>query len=213
MRFSISDFDRKLAQGKEAREQLTNEINDLLRQEAALDAEANAAADAGDVDLYESKANAKNHVHATIFVKRRQLDRLGPTVNEADADAAWSDYVATYNKKLQAALDAFEETKEKFYQQYSDLVSLQHDALAVREHLGAAVGVDKNRYRMEFVPVQQGPSVYGALKIYGFNCPDPDSVFYLSMYCRKNKTTLFNQGTSTPDPEAERVFHVVVNHN
>ena len=204
----ISDFEKKLAQGKQAREQLTNEINDLLRQESELKAEALACADAGDVDGYQEKSTEQARVTATIFVKRRLLDKQGPAVSEADARDAWASYVAAYDKKLREGLAAFEAQKEKLCQQYSELLALQEEALAVRGRLGAAVGLDKSSFSMNYIPTRSGISAPGLLRLGGCRVLDPDAAYYMACYCVRNDSPLVGQ-----DPEEQRVYDVLVRRN
>ena len=52
------------------------DINDLLQQEASLTWEAKAAAEAGNVAMYEKKIAALEKVQRAIFVKRSFMDAL-----------------------------------------------------------------------------------------------------------------------------------------
>lgn len=208
MRFSISDFERKIAQGKQAREDLTKEINDLLRQESELKAAALACADAGDVDGYQQKDAAAARVTATIFVKRRMLDKLGPTVTADDARAAWADYAAKHNKALKASLDAFNDEKKKLCGMFADLLSLQGEALSVRTRLAAAVGLENSEFGLDFIPVRGGISAPGLLKLNGFNAFDPDACYYLSSYAIEHNKSLVP--VHDRDPEVERVYSVLI---
>lgn len=211
MKMTITTFDEQIAKDKQTRESLQAELDELLRQEAALEADANAAADAGDVDEYLMKKAAKDRVTAALFVKRKQFDKLSSSVTEADARTAWANYVAEYNSKLAEGLKAFEEVKADLLQRYSYLVSLQADALAVRSHLGNAVGIDKTSLPMDYIPVMSGLEAKGALRLAGFNCVDPDAAYFMANHCRKNNKTFV--GISNRDPEEERVYSVVVTRN
>lgn len=208
MKYTVSDFEKALAKVTQTRETLKREIDDLIRQEAELDAAANAAADADDVDGFMQKRAAKDRASATLFVKRRQLDKLGAGVTEDDARNAWVDYAGTYSKKLAAGLKAFAAEKQKLCEMYDELVTLQEEALAVRERLGNAVGADKNTFAMDYIPVIGGVSAKGTIKIGGFCGADPDAVYFLSAYCVKHDKTIVP--ISARDPMEERITRVVI---
>lgn len=210
MGMTIEKINELVAQSKKKKEELTAEVDALLFQEAALDAEAHSAADSGNVELYLAKMEEKDKISKTLFVKRNFLDKQALAVTKEDCRAAWENYVPGYNKRLQKALADFADEKAKLCRLYSAAVDLQREALAVREHLAETVGDNKDSYTMEFIPVRNALS-NGNLRLGGFNCCDPDANYYLSDYAMRNNVSLAPFG-GVPNPEAERITSVVVMH-
>lgn len=208
MGMTIEKINELIAQNKKKKEELTAEVDALLFQEAALDAEARSAADSGDVELYLAKMEEKDKVSKTLFVKRNYLDKHAFGVTKEDSRAAWENYVSGYNKRMQKALADFNAEKAKLCGMYSAMVDLQREALAVREHLSETVGENKDSYMMEFIPVRNAQS-NGNLRLGGLNCCDPDANYYLSAYVERNNVSLVPL-TGVRDPEEERITSVVV---
>lgn len=209
MGMTIEKINELIEQNKKKKEELTAEVDALLAQEAALDAEAHTAADSGNVDLYLAKMEEKNKVSAALFVKRNYLDKQTLAVTKEDSRAAWENYASGYNKRLQKALADFKTEKAKLCGMYSAMVDLQREALAVREHLSETVGESKENYQMEFIPVRNAQTK-GNLRLAGVNCCDPDANYFLSAYAERNDVSLVPYHDR--DPEEERITTVVVMH-
>ena len=208
---TIKEFDKLIEEDKKKKEALSAEVEELVRQECQLNAEAMTAANAGDVDTYIAKKAAKDKVSATLFVKRKCLDRLGDAVTKEDSRAAWKDYASDYNKRMKKALADFNAEKAKLCKMYSDMVDLQRDALATRERLAVTVDDDKNAYTMEFIPVRDGNDC-GSIGMSAVGYKDPDAIYYLSDYAQRNNKN-FVPIFGEFDPEYIKITSVVINHN
>ncbi len=201
-----------IADSKKKRDSLQQEINELIKKEQELTAAADEAAATGNVDKYLEIKAEKDKVSSIIYVKRSFMDKMPKATTEKDAFDAWGDYSADYNTKLRKGLAAFEEEKAKLCKMYSDLVTLQQDALSKREEIATDSGIDKESFKMEFIPAAwPGVAEKGLLRLAGFNSMDPDACYYLANYCKKNDKTLIYPGQDC-DPEVKRITDVVVNH-
>lgn len=213
MKMTVDAFYEKIAADKERRESLESEIKVLLQRVADLEADAGAAAAAGDTVAYKAKLQEKADAETDLFVKRTCVDNLKNSATKEDALAAWGNYAPGYNAALKKALAAYAEKKAELLKAYSDLVDLQRAALAIREDLSAAVGASAESFKMDCVPAMSRYDLPGALKLSGFNCPDPDACYYLACRAAENNVnyaaSLMN---SAPDPEHVKVWNTVVNH-
>lgn len=211
---TVDTFFEKVADDQAQRESLEAEIQNLLQSIAELEAAAAAAAAAGDTETYKTKIQAKADDESDLFVKRTYLDNLKDSVTPEDAVSAWANYVPTFNTALNEALAGFAEKKAELMQMYSDLVDLQHDALVTREGLCAAVGLDANSMKMNYIPCKNGTNPNGSLRLgaIGTHCIDPDAVYYLSDYIVTNNIEMpALRGIS--DFEIDRVVNTVANHH
>lgn len=211
---TVDTFFGKVAADNERREGLEADIQTLLQSIAELEAAAAAAAAAGNTETYKTKLQAKTDAESDLFVKRTYLDNLKDSVTPDDAVSAWASYVPTFNTALNEALAGFAEKKAELMQMYSDLVDLQHDALVTREGLCAAVGLDANSMKMNFIPCVNGSNPNGSLRLgaIGTCCIDPDAVYYLSDYIITNNIEM-PALRGIPDFEIDRVVHTVADHH
>lgn len=215
MKMTVDEFNKKVAAGKERRENLEAEIRALLQLVADLETAAAAAAAAGDTATYKQKLQEKADAETDLFVKRTCLDNFKGSVTPDDAMSAWENYVLGYNTALKKALAGFAEKKAELVRVYSDLVGLQRAALVTRENLSAAVGLDANSMSMDFIPCKNGINPKGTLRLpeIGSRCIDPDAVYYLSDYVLKNNIDCAPALLGIPNSEIDRVVHTVAEHH
>lgn len=134
----IEEFERLRRQAQLEKQKISASIEDLLRQEAELNNAATAAAESGDVDGYLSKSKEKDRVTATIFVKRRQLDKLAPFTDEDVVDS-WREYAVQYNKAIDKKIADYERQRKALREAYLDLCKTQNSALIERARYGEFV--------------------------------------------------------------------------
>lgn len=210
---TVDEFYKKVSADKERRGGLEAQIKTLLQQVSDLESAAGAAAAAGDTAAYKARLQEKADAETDLFVKRTCLDNFKPSVTPDDAKTAWGNYAAGYNAALKKALAAFEEKKAALLKAYSDMVDSQRAALAIREDLSAAVGASAESFKMDCIPAMSRYDLPGALKLSGFNCPDPDACYYLACRAAENNVNYAASViNSAPDPEHVKVWNTVVNH-
>ena len=128
----IDEFEKLRKQTQAEKDKLAGVIEDLIRKESELLDAANVAAEAGDVDLYQQKTAELEKTRATIFVRRKQMDKLVP-FTDADVVAAWSEYASGFNRAFQKRLDEYGKAREALRKMYMELVRDQNAALIERK--------------------------------------------------------------------------------
>ena len=172
-------------------------IAELEKKNAALDAAAEAAASAGDVEGYIEKAEARRKNEATLYVLRKTNKKA--QVTEDEVVSAWNSFREDYSKQFEKAFGDYRKKREALAAAYIGLVEMQNEALKMREQLGKLAGMngEKQLGQYEFsydavykdflipalpeCPTGHLQSVPGAnlhLKYGSMRVADPDSVFF-----------------------------------
>ena len=213
MKYTIEKIKAMIAEHSAGRKALENEIADLLKQEAELAAQAEAAADTGNVDDYMDLSAKKNRATATIFVKRKQMDKAPVKALPDDvAREAWAEYAEDYNKALKKKLDEYASLKKKLCQMYGEMLDYQNEALNVRLLFSNNSAVPAEAFRMEYIPLRGGAlNPVGGTSLNGCSIRDPDAVFFLSDYCIKNNVG-FATSTGVSDPTLKKAHSVLGQH-
>lgn len=118
-------------------EGLKSEITRLEEDQARLDQEADTAAQAGDLSLYQAKRDEAKLATDTLFVRRKQLEKTSCVRSEQEAKEAWHEYAETYNKTFAKNWAAYMKAREALYNDFLALVHGQEAALAIREKCAA----------------------------------------------------------------------------
>ena len=209
---TYSKFMEMLQRDTEEKVQLQVEISDLQKEEAALEEKMKAAADAGDTDTYLALSAEKDTVAKKIFVKSSFQKKRGSLVNEDGAKGAWKDYVSGYNKKLKSSIAAFEEEKKKLCAMYSELVSIQNEALKVREHLCEVTGLNNpESFEMAYIPFING-SDPGTIKLGNLQCFDTDLVYFAACLEASSGMRIALNPNSPEALKSQHFYNVVVRH-
>ena len=212
MKMTVESFDAKVKQFENKRKQISEDIAELSRKEAALSEECKTAVAAGDVDTY-IKLNRQNEAIASaLFVKRSFLDNMGKAATPEEAKEAWSSYVSGYDKDMKKAVEDFEAAKRTLISKYESLVKKQSEALKVRDRLNESVGLSERSYPMTFIPCLAGDAP-GQLQKGMLNARDPDLLYYMASKERESGTSFFLNPNSEVKRETDEVFNVVVRHS
>lgn len=208
---TIDDFKSTVKKNQKAREQIRADIEKLMQRESQLDAEAQAAVENGDSDLYIEKLTEKDKTTSAVYVKRSFLDRQRHLATREDAMSAWADYSAKHEKALKKLLNEYNSYKEKMYKLYAEMVELQDKACATRENTAAAAGIEsaKDELPMEYIPLVSINSKAEPIAIMP-NCDgigDIDAVFYAGQYGKKHG------GPGVLKAESRRLYAILVDHN
>ena len=216
MKTTVEEIKRKVAKMAALKTELTAKVDNAEKNLAELKAKAKSAAEEGRLEDYKAASAAIQDAEAALFVARAQLDKCSAGINEAEVKAAWSDYAADYNKKLDKMLSQFAEKRRDFLAAYREMIDLQADALKTREELGnyieLAVRIGENPFDRAF-PCKTLPSGFsgveirpGELSVIGTPITDPDAVYYISQISKekgKPIASIFN------DPDIAYITAVI----
>lgn len=213
---TIKEIDEKVQADILNQQIMTEKQKTAERNAQNLNAEAEAAAVAGDLDKYRELKTKAVEQEEIAYVLGKQIERGETRIDPDDISDAWNRYRADYEKKLHAGLKSFRETKLTMLRKYAEMVSLQRDACATRERLARyigstvtplAAGKDKGleiRFLMDCIPCAENGTA-GNLSIQGSDIRDPDAAYYLSSLGKEALAL-------ARDPEAQTVRNVVRYH-
>lgn len=142
---SIDDIRKLYKDNEQTTLKLKDEISSLLKEEQGLIADANTAAENGDVDGYMKKSGLLERVRATIHVKRIQVDKAAIVpVTVDEAIKAWASYMGKYEKEFDKKKDALEAACKTLTAEYISLCELQNNALKDREEIASLFADERN---------------------------------------------------------------------
>lgn len=214
-KLTIGEIEQIKAKATQERAQAAIDLTDLAKRAAALEQEAQAAADGGDLTTYREKKAQAEAVNEEIFVKKAKATKQENPITEDMAAAAWETYRADHDKKFKAKLSAYQAAKAELLTMYRDLLSMQREAFKTRERLAGYLDMDTNRGFMQVgtpdnvgakFPCEVLPAndVVG-LHFTGTAVRDPDSVFYLA--CRG-----ITGSNLLSDPETVQLYNLLIAH-
>lgn len=176
-RKSIDELEKLTTAAEAKKSKLAEEIDDLMRQKAEAHEAAQAAAEAGDVDLYMAKHQEAERLDAQIYVKRTQMDKSGGTLSSGDVLLAWDDFAKGFNKELAKEWDKFLAERNALAAHFMRIVLMQNDALKLRERCGRLAGEpDVSMFKMDYIDAHNAPGV-----AYGHRlCTMAEVVYFMS---------------------------------
>lgn len=162
-RKSIDELEKLTAAAEAKKAKLAEEIDDLMKKKSEAHEAAQAAAEAGDVDLYMAKHQEEERLDAQIYVKRTQMDKAGGTLSSGDVLLAWDDFAKGFNKELAKEWQAFLSERKALASHFMKIVLMQNDGLKLRERCGRLAGEpDVSLFKMDFIDAHNAPGVaYG----------------------------------------------------
>ena len=178
----IEEIKKRFERARAEKASLSAELDALMKQEAEARDKAEAAAENGDVDGYSKFDAERQRAAAAVYVKRKQLDKMSDHISAEEILAAWEEYAADYDKSFRKKLDEYKKARKDLSKKYMELVSLQNDALAVREYCAAISDFEESvdRLNMAMLPDNDanGMRYVGPGGRYAINALDP--IFFLN---------------------------------
>lgn len=216
MKMTIEKIREAVDRDKALKDNMQVEIDKLTKQIEKLESECQAANDAGDVDTYYQKLQEKEKTAAALHVKKAYLEKISSVVPVSDTAAreAWKSYVSVFNAKLDKQMSAFKAKRDELNAMYAAMVDLQNDACKTREFLARVSGIPFEFKTFEMhklsdltrLPIEtRFTTKRGAIKLDGFNCDDPDAVYYLACYEQNHDIRFSGNGYDLVNPNNERV--------
>lgn len=195
----IKDIDKKYQDSLSEHQRLIEDEAKAKRRAEQYRDEAEEAALAENVDLYESLQAKASHEEAVAYVLSKRIENNNvKRLDEAEVLEAWEDYASDYDKKLMDGWKQFNETKKKLLHQYAELVDMQYEACATRKRLAGYIASDVKRFEMNFIPCLNENVSFAGMYVH-----DADMVYCLAELAR--------QGVDIRgDERVDRMFRTVV---
>ena len=193
MKITVKDIDKKYQDNMDACRALIEQEKNAKNNAEQLNAEAEAAAVAGNVEAYTELKNKARDAEDLSYVLGKQIEKLNHAelFSDDEINEAWKSCADEHNKQLAAKLKKFNETKTDLLRQYAEMVTLQRETCAVRERLSGYIGMQKQpatpdfglgkRFLMDYIPCMKNGE-NGVLSVPGANIADPDAAYYLASF-------------------------------
>lgn len=153
MKITIETIEQKIRHAAEERAKLSAELDALRKAEAEAKEKVNAAADAGDVELYTTLDNERQKLTVAAFVKSRQLEKLNKPFTEEEILDAWKDYAGKYGKDLDRKLKDFASARKALVKSYMDICKMQGEMLHKRRRCVELSSFDAVNFPVNMIPL------------------------------------------------------------
>lgn len=180
MMITVNELDQRVVDAAAAREKMEREKKDRAAKKEALAQEAEAYAEANDVDGYLRCKQQIERLDAIDHVIDVQLRKSPQIASNDEIRAAWNDYASEYNRKMVAGLASLEKTRKELLRVYGELYEAQKSALAIRgrlEQYAADEHVLDSATPMEFIGYVGGYDPHAIRPNYG---SDPNCAYFLA---------------------------------
>lgn len=169
MSTKIENLAKQAMENQKRAERLRDEVEKLKVQMDAYEAEAERAAESGDVDSYKKLKQKATDAGATLYVKQATIKKYTGPCSQEDALAAWSDFQREYDAAFNKALKEYDAEVKKQRERLKNIIKMQSRARDQRKVLATLAGMSDT----------------AALDSFKFACVDgrtmgPDRVYYLS---------------------------------
>lgn len=204
-KMTIGEIEQIKAKATQERAQAAIDLTDLAKRVTALEEEAQAAADGGDLATYREKKAQAEAVKEELFVKQAKATKQESPITEAMTAEAWETYRADYDKKFKAKYAALESARAELLTIYKELFDMQQEAFKTRERLAGYLGMNTTRgfmqlgsrddveakFPCEAIPLEK----VQYLKAAGTTVNDPLAIFYFTSGGEKSPGELLGEAT------------------
>lgn len=170
----IEALTEKAKDNQKKAEQIRAEIDQAKDQAAKYEAEAEQAAESGDVASYKALKQKATDANAIVYVKQASVKKLISPCTEEEARAAWAEFQREHDAEFSKALKEYNEGTRKQCERFRNIIGMQNHARNQRSVLARIAGLSDD----------------SAIKAFMFECVDGigadgsgmghDRVFYLN---------------------------------
>ena len=191
----IDALEKKLKDMEAQRSALKAEVEDAKAKQAAAEAAAQTAADAGDTETYITKKREAERLAAECYVKESVLKKQEAKISRRDIESAWTDYAGSYGKQFEKAWASYLEARRNLCALFMALVNEQNRALQTRERCANLAEVTDNLDRafpLKLIPTLTGDTLlYLRFKNYNI-CTGEEPFFYSTGELPEEASALIN---------------------
>lgn len=137
----IEALAKQAVKNQEKAEQLRAEVEQLKVQAAKCEADAEAAAESGDVESYKALKQKSDDVNAVLHVKQAAFKKYSGPCTREDALAAWSDFQREYDTAFNKALKEYDTEMKKQCARFMNIIKMQNRARDQRKVLATLAGM------------------------------------------------------------------------
>ena len=130
----IDALEKSAIENKKKAEQLKAEVEQMKSVAASYAAEAEKAAEAGDVEEYKKLKQKETDENAVIYVKQASIKRLS-AYNTDDIRPAWEEFRKEHDAEFSKNMKAYLETRQKLCEQFKGIMKAQEEAVKQRKRL------------------------------------------------------------------------------
>ena len=141
-RITISDLERMLEEAEQQQRALSEKKLQAEIEAKRAGTEAEAAANAGDVQGYMTAAAKQKEAEAAAYVAGIQLKNFSVSLNRDDILAAWETYRSEYESEMAKLSAELEKIRAKFSDTFGKMLDRQNEACGTREKLAKMLGIN-----------------------------------------------------------------------
>lgn len=169
MRSKIEILAKQMDENRKKAEQLRAEVSKLEAQTADLDAKAEQAAEAGDIESYKALKLKAADVGAALYVKRANVKKYTSPCTKEEALAAWKEFQHEYDAAFNKALKEYDAEVKAQSARFKAIIDMQTKACNQRRIVAKLAGMaDKTALdTLNFAHVDG--AALGADRAYYFN--------------------------------------------
>lgn len=130
----IDALEKSAIENKKKAEQLKAEVEQMKAVAASYAAEAEKAAEAGNVEEYKKLKQKETDENAVIYVKQASIKRLS-AYNADDIRPAWEEFRKEHDAEFSKNMKAYLETRQKLCEQFKGIMKAQKEAVKQRKRL------------------------------------------------------------------------------
>ena len=215
MKKTYQDIERIEAERKAQLASIEQEAAKIRSLIGAIQKEATAAAEAGDMAEFEAKQAdlAAAEQKLRFYEIRSEKLKSTPVADVEEIAGIWTSFAASYNKEMTRMHNQYEKQKEALCGLYEQMIDQQMKMLLLRDKLAAYINGGKqgrlnmfSAYQLPCRNAADTPS--GLLTMGGTMIKDPDAVFAMSAHLiATGKTT-----DIVDDPVMQKFEYALTGH-
>lgn len=144
MRSKIETLAKQMDENRKKAEQLRAEVSKLEAQTADLDAKAEQAAEAGDIESYKALKLKAADADAALYVKRANVKKFTAPCTKEEALAAWEEFQREHAAAFNKALKEYDAEVKAQSARFKAIIGMQERARKQRKILAGLAGLPEN---------------------------------------------------------------------
>jgi len=188
-KMSIQEIEKAAADHYRQIEDIDRKISDRQKSIRELRNKAREAAENGDAASYKAISSEVSDIETEVYCLNAQRKKMesDPAVPMETIEDAWGSFLSEYERDLRKITDRFEKRRNEMIEAFGEMLAIRENILDIHARLSKCCGAELGRKASSLPLVtyaNSGP--VGLLTMGGVSLRDPDAVYYLSNYARRN---------------------------